>query len=368
MKFLPLYKNKMWGGNKISTLGFDYSPLPNCGELWALSGLAGQESVVANGFLADNTLSEVLEVYMGELLGERHYARFGNEFPLLIKLIDAADRLSIQVHPSDELAHDLGLENGKTEMWYIIEADPGAELIDGFEGETSIGEVEQRVQEGTLEEVLHKERPQQGDVYFLPGGRVHGLGGGLLLAEIQQPSDITYRLYDYNRIDTNGQRRQLHVEEALDALDLASVRDARTHYDYRPNITTPLVSCPQFETSLVALEKPMRKDFSGLDSFVVYMCVEGVAAVKTMGTICPMHMGECVLVPAVADMVELYSEGPAKLLEVYINPDQWKEDDLVHRNDFDWVANFMGQDSDGDCNGEHHHLHDGGECEHHYHK
>ena len=343
MKFMPLYKNKVWGGNKIKTLGFDYSPLPNCGEMWALSAVKDNESVITNGFLADNTLNEVLEIYMGDLLGDRNYQHFGNDFPLLIKIIDANDRLSIQVHPDNKLARQRGMENGKTEMWYIMEAEKGAEIVDGFEKEVSRDEYQDFLALGKLESLLHVEHPEQGDVFFIPAGRVHALGKGLLLAEIQQSSDTTYRIYDYNRPDANGQLSQLHTAEALDAINFAPTADGRSHYNYRPNSTVQLAQCPYFTTNLIAIDKPLKKDFSSLDSFVVYLCVDGIAAVKCLDTICPIHAGECVLVPAVADIVELHCKDNAKLLEVYVDPQQWDGDESVnHFHDNDWAARFEG--------------------------
>ena len=348
LKFMPLFKNKIWGGNKIKSLGFDYSPLPNCGELWALSAVKDNESVVSNGFLENNTINEVLEIYMGELIGEKNYQHFGNDFPLLIKIIDANDKLSIQVHPDNELARQRGMENGKTEMWYIMEAEEGAEIVDGFEKQITREEYQRFLDLGKLEEVLHVDKPQNGDVFFIPAGRVHALGKGLLLAEIQQSSDTTYRIYDYNRPDADGKLRQLHTAEALDAIDFTPTADGRTHYSYRQNATTTVAECPYFTTNLIALDKAMRKDFSHLDSFVIYLCTEGIAAVKALDTICPIHAGECVLVPAVAEMVELYTEGPAKLLEIYVDPDMWTEEDVNHAHDFDWIAQFIGNGNPDD--------------------
>ncbi len=345
MKFMPLYKNKVWGGNKIKSLGFNYDPLPNCGEMWALSAVKDNESVISNGFLADNTLNEVLEIYMGELLGEKNYQHFGNDFPLLIKIIDANDKLSIQVHPDNELARQRGMENGKTEMWYIMEADEGAELVDGFRTRVSRDEYQKFLELGKLEDILHVEHPQNGDVFFIPAGRVHALGKGLLLAEIQQSSDTTYRIYDYNRPDADGKLRELHTAEALDAIDFRVTEDGRTKYNYRQNSTVKIAECPYFTTNLIVLDKPMRKDFSHLDSFVIYLCTDGICAVKTLDTICPIHAGECVLVPAVADIVELYSEGPSKLLEVYVDPEKWTEEGVNHMHDFDWMAQFIGDDN-----------------------
>lgn len=342
MKFLPLFKQKVWGGNRIKSLGFDYDPLPNCGELWALSGVEGNESVVDNGFLKGNHINELLEIYMGELVGEQNFDRFGTVFPLLLKLIDANDRLSIQVHPDDRLAQSRGMENGKTEMWYILEAGRDSEIVDGFEHEVTSEEYRSFLDAGYLERILHVEHPQPGDMFFIPAGRVHAIGRGILLAEIQQNSDCTYRLYDYNRPDENGRLRTLHTDEALDAIDFTPTADGKTHYTYRENATTLLAECPYFTTNLLALTQPIKKNFSSLDSFVLYLCVEDIAAVKAMGTIVPIHAGECVLVPAVADSVELFPTGNAKLLEVYIDPKQWRGESRSHSHDNDWMASFGG--------------------------
>lgn len=342
MKFLPLFKNKVWGGNKIKTLGFDYEPLPNCGELWALSSVEGNESVIANGFLADNTINEAIEIYMGELLGEKNYDHFGCQLPILIKLIDAADKLSIQVHPDDKLAMERGMDNGKTEMWYIIESEKGAEIVDGFVEKTTPEKYRKVLADGSLERLLHIEYPEAGDVFFIPAGRVHALGKGILLAEIQQSSDCTYRIYDYNRPDSDGRLRELHTAEALAAIDFAPTKDGKTHYTAKSGTTTRLAQCPYFTTSVIPLQKPIRKSLAKLDSFVVYLCVEGIGAVKTLEQVVPVHAGECVLVPAVADSVEIFCEGPAKFLEIYVDPDQWVDNGRSHNSDNDWIATFIG--------------------------
>ena len=341
LKFLPLYKNVIWGGNKLKDYGFNYDPLPNCGELWVLSSVEGRESVIANGFLAENTLNEAIEIYMGDLVGDKVFNRFGTEFPLLFKIIDAAKDLSIQVHPNDELAQRRGMPCGKTEMWYVMEADPGARLISGFRHDTDPEEYRAALAAGHLEELLHSEEPQAGDVYFIPAGRVHALGKGLMVAEIQQTSDCTYRIYDYNRRDADGKLRQLHTEEAMEAIDFSGseAAGASTRYLAHANETTTLASCPYFTTKLIPLDRPIRKNLEEVETFVVYFCVEGLAAVKSMDTIVPLHTGECVLVPAVADSVELFCEGPAKMLEVTIDTTDW-EDEQPSEND--WVARFVG--------------------------
>ena len=340
LKFLPLYKNVIWGGNRLKDYGFNYDPLPNCGELWALSAVKDHESVIANGFLAENTLNEAIEIYMGDLVGDKVYNRYGTEFPLLVKMIDAARDLSIQVHPNDELAQRRGMPWGKTEMWYVVEADDDARLISGFRRDTTPDEYTAALQSGHLMDLLHAEHPHAGDVYFIPAGRVHALGKGLLVAEIQQTSDCTYRIYDYDRLDKDGRKRQLHTAEAMDAIDFSGVKGhANTNYNARINESTTIAACPYFITRLIPLDAPIRKNLEDQDTFVIYMCVDGIAAVKSMGTIVPMHAGECVLVPAVADQVELFCEGPAKLLEVTIDTTGWND---APKEDGDWMAQFVG--------------------------
>ena len=339
LKFLPLFKNVIWGGNRLKDYGFNYEPLPNCGELWALSSVEGHESVIANGFLADNTLNEAIEVYMGDLVGDKIYNRYGTEFPLLVKLIDAARDLSIQVHPDDELAQRRGMPRGKTEMWYVMQADPGASLISGFRRDTTPEEYTAALQGGHLTDLLHSEQPKPGDVYFIPAGRVHALGKGLMVAEIQQTSDCTYRIYDYDRLDKDGHKRQLHTAEAMDAIDFSGIGShANTHYHAHPNKSTTIAACPYFTTRLLPLEAPIRKNLEDVDTFVLYLCVDGIAAVKALDTIVPVHTGECVLVPAVADQVELFCEGPATLLEVTVDTTGWN-DEPDHSQD--WVARFI---------------------------
>lgn len=325
LKFLPLFKNVIWGGNRLRNYGFDYSPLPNCGELWLLSGIEGRESVIANGFLAENTLTEAIEVYMGDLVGEKVFDRFGTQFPLLLKLIDAARDLSIQVHPDDTLAQRRGMPNGKTEMWYVLHADADARLISGFRRDTTPDEYQAALATGRLEQLLHYEHPAVGDVYFIPAGRVHALGKGLTVAEIQQASDCTYRLYDYGRLDDYGRPRQLHTAEALDAIDFSGIPShANTRYNARPNAFTTIAHCPYFTSRLVHLNSPLRMNLEANDAFTVYLCVDGLAAVKSMDTIVPLHIGECTLVPAVADNAELFCEGKATLMEVTIDTSSWE--------------------------------------------
>ncbi len=277
---------------------------------------------------------------MGDLVGDRIFNRYGTEFPLLVKLIDAARDLSIQVHPDDELAQRRGMPRGKTEMWYVMEADPGATLISGFRRDTTPDEYTAALNSGHLTDLLHSEQPKPGDVYFIPAGRVHALGKGLLVAEIQQTSDCTYRIYDYDRLDSNGRKRQLHTAEAMDAIDFSGIKGhACTNYQARTNESTTIAACPYFNTRLILLDAPVRKNLEDHDSFVLYLCVDGIAAVKSMGAIAPMHAGECVLVPAAADSAELFCEGKASLLEVTIDTEGWNDPADASQ---DWVAQFIG--------------------------
>ena len=319
LKFKPVFKDKIWGGQKIRTsLGLDFSPLPNCGEVWAMSGVSGCQTVVANGFLEGNELNEILEIYMDELVGEKVYERFPGEFPLLIKFIDANDWLSIQVHPDDALAARRNIGSGKTEMWYILDADPGAELISGFNRKMNTAAYLEALQEKRLKEVLNFEKAQKADAFFIPAGRVHALGPGLLLAEIQQTSDTTYRIYDWDRLDAAGNPRELHTDLALEAIDFTPADSYRVNYRSSPDKTATLVDCPFFTTSLLEVTRQTEKDYSSYDSFVIYICVEGKAEIRAGEECLTITKGEVVLLPATITEVSLNPDPDIKILEVYI--------------------------------------------------
>ena len=319
LKFQPVFKDKIWGGRKIKdVLGMDFGKLPNCGEVWVVSGVEGNPTLVKNGFLAGNELNELVSVYMGDLVGDDVYDKFGDEFPLLIKYIDANDWLSIQVHPDDELAAKRKIGHGKTEMWYIIEAGKGAELISGFRQKVDKETYQKYLNESRLKEILNFEKVEKGDVFFIPAGRVHSLGPDILLAEIQQTSDTTYRIYDWDRIDASGMKRELHTKEALDAIDFEVADNYKTRYKPEKNKTIPLVRCPQFTTNLLEYDQAMSKDFEEIDSFIIYMGVEGSSVLKWEGGEEKIVPGEAVVVPNAINNVELRPEGKAKLLEVYL--------------------------------------------------
>ncbi|RLD89831.1 MAG: mannose-6-phosphate isomerase [Bacteroidetes bacterium] len=319
LKFTPVFKDKIWGGQKIKTsLGIDYGNLPNCGEAWMVSGVEGNPTLVSNGFLAGNELNELVEIYMGDLVGDKVYDEYGIEFPLLIKFIDANDWLSIQVHPDDELAAKRKIGRGKTEMWYILEADEEAQLIAGFNQKMNKEKYLNHLEDKTLKEILNFEPVKKGDVFYIPSGRVHALGPGILLTEIQQTSDTTYRIYDWDRIDAAGLQRELHTEEALDAIDFEFHKKYRTDYTPVINKTVPVVKSPYFVTGLITLKNPLKKDYEELDSFVIYILLEGSLTVKWEHGEIQMKKGETVVIPNALDTLELIPTGLVKLLEVYI--------------------------------------------------
>lgn len=319
LKFNPIFKEKIWGGEKVKTLyGLNFDPLPNCGEVWSLSGYPGNISLVQNGFLAGNDLDELIEIYMGDLLGEKVFEKFGEEFPLLIKLIDSNDWLSIQVHPNDELAQKRHNANGKTEMWYALEAEKGAELISGFNQKITKEEYLKHLQDKSLKEILNFEKVASGDVFYMPAGRVHALGPGLVIAEIQQTSDLTYRIYDFDRVDNEGNSRQLHNDLALDAIDFNLYPDYKTHYLQKQNQTVSLVKSPYFITNYLDFNKSIDKDYTSLDSFVIYLCTKGSCMVITANHEEHLVMGETMLIPATLGEIKLEPSPAATLLEIYI--------------------------------------------------
>lgn len=320
LTFTPIFKDKIWGGQKIRTvLSKDFSPLPNCGETWEISGVSGNVSVVADGPMQGRSLADLVAEYKGELVGQHVYEQFGDEFPLLIKFIDAADDLSIQVHPNDALAAERHQGRGKTEMWYILEADPGATLNSGFNRPVTKDEYVQAVANNTIMDLLNIEPVTAGDVFFLPAGRVHYIGKGCLLAEIQQTSDITYRIYDFDRTDASGKKRELHTEQAVDAIDYTFHDTYKTEYVHRLNASVNAVTSPYFVTNVLNANEEIAQDYSALDSFVILICVSGSLTVTTKGGInLPVQTGQCVLLPASLQRVSLVPNGQMTVLESYV--------------------------------------------------
>ena len=319
LKFEPIFKEKIWGGNKIKdVLGKDFSPLSNCGESWEISGVKGDISKVAEGPLAGQLLTELISNYQGKLLGERVYNKFGDEFPLLIKFIDAQDDLSIQVHPDDTLAKKRHNSFGKTEMWYIIQADEGSTLISGFNRPINKEEYLQHFKDGSLMEILNQENVQADDVFFLPAGRVHTIGKGLLLAEIQQTSDITYRIYDFDRRDAAGNLRELHVEQAVDAIDYYHYGEYKTKYKDHEDTANEIVTSPYFVTNKLDLSSKTARDHHGLDSFVILIALEGKATLHYENQSTTLKMGESILIPATIPGFEIEPSTHFKALETFI--------------------------------------------------
>ena len=321
LKFEPILKQTLWGGDKIIPFKHLNESLPNVGESWEISAVEDSESVVANGSDKGLTLPEMVRKYREELVGEANYARFGNKFPLLIKFIDAKLDLSIQVHPGDELAKKRHNSFGKNEMWYVIAADKGAKLISGFAEQITPKEYKERVYNGIFAEVLQTCAIQPGDVFYVPAGRVHGIGAGAFVAEIQQTSDITYRIFDYNRKDKDGKSRELHTSQAIEAINFTDVQDDfRTAYEHIENEPVEMVASPYFTTSIYDMTEEITCDYSELDSFVIFICVEGACRLTDDNrNEVTLRAGETVLLPAAIQEVTIVPEGGSvKLLETYV--------------------------------------------------
>lgn len=318
LKFTPIFCYRIWGGDKLkSVLKKDYQE-ESIGESWEISDVDDFNTVVADGALKGKTINDLISKYKSDLLGKDVYETFGDEFPLLIKFIDAKTPLSIQVHPSDELAKERHDSFGKNEMWYIMEADADAELIVGFDQEVSKEVYVEKLENGTVLEVLNTEKVKKGDTYYIPTGRVHAIGSGVLLAEIQQTSNITYRIYDYERVDAKtGQTRELHNDLAIDAIDFKHYKDYKTTYNTIDNTSNTLVHSPYFKTNILKLTESIKKDYTNIDSFVIYMCVSGSMVLEVDNMEYELKLGETILLPACLNLVHIKTKG-ATLLEVYL--------------------------------------------------
>ena len=320
LKFQNIFKSVVWGGEKIAPFKGVNTQQKNIGESWELSGVKGNESIVAEGPLAGRTITSLAEEYKGALLGEKVYAATGAEFPLLIKFIDARDDLSIQVHPDDALAAERhNGSKGKTEMWYVVQADEKAHLMSGLSKEITPEEYAAKVADNTITDVLHDYDVHAGDVFFLPAGRIHSIGKGCFIAEIQQTSDITYRIYDFGRLGLDGKPRELHTELSKAAIDYSVLPDYKTQYQSIKNQENEIVSCKYFTTSLYEIDKEVTKDMSGLDSFVIAICVEGSGSLTdSEANAVSLRQGETVLIPACSRSFTLHPEGSMKVLTSYI--------------------------------------------------
>lgn len=318
LKFKPILKDKIWGGTKLQKLFDKQAASDKLGESWELSGYENDESVVTNGFLAGNNLVELIEIYMGELVGDKVYDKYGLSFPLLFKLIDANENLSIQVHPGDEVAAERHNSYGKTEMWYVVDADPGAELIIGFTKDCDKEEYLDALANDQVENLLQKVPVKKGDVFFIPAGLVHAIGKGVVVAEIQQSSDITYRIYDYKRVDDQGNERELHTEQALDVINFLAATNPKTPYKAVENELTELVSCQYFTTSLIKFNQALTRNYGNLDSFVAYMCIEGDFVIEYADEKTIVNKGDTLLIPASVDEINLIPDSETVLLEVHL--------------------------------------------------
>lgn len=317
LQFHPVFKERIWGGNKLKQVLGKNIDADLIGESWELSDVDGSVSIVKNGSLKGQSLRDVLKKYKGELVGQVNYQKFGDAFPLLIKFIDAREDLSIQVHPDDALAQKRHQTFGKTEMWYVMQAEKNAKLIVGFEKSVSKEVYQKSLKNNTLTDLLHYETVNVGDTFFIKTGTIHAIGAGILLAEIQQTSDITYRVYDFNRKDKYGKTRELHTDLALDAIDYKGGQDYKADYSKVLNQPNEMVVCPYFVTRLIPVSGEFTLDLTTQDSFKIYLVVSGEACFASELEKQYLKTGEVVLIPANQESITLSSR-QATVLEVYI--------------------------------------------------
>lgn len=316
-RFNDIFKPTIWGGSKIGRLKKQELPA-GIGECWEVSGVDGSESVVADGPDAGLTLPALVERYGAELMGKKNFSRYGTHFPLLVKIIDATDVLSVQVHPGDDLARSRGYANGKTEMWYILEADEGATIANGFRHPVDPGSYRDMVESGNIEDSLHFQKAAPGDVFIIPAGRVHSIGKGIFLVEIQQTSDITYRIYDYGRRDASGRQRELHADLAFDAINFNDTDGKAVEYTPHRNIPVNLESSPYFTTNFLSLNDKIIRDYSEWDTFVIIIATDGSATLRCAGQEMHLSAGQSALIPASAQGLAIEPDGSFSALETYI--------------------------------------------------
>lgn len=324
LKFEPFLRTMVWGGEKIAPYKGVATDQEKIGESWEISAVKGHVSTIANGEYAGRGLTDLMEEFGEQIVGKKVFAEYGTEFPLLIKFIDAKSDLSIQVHPDDELAAKThpGMK-GKTEMWYVVGADEGAHLLSGLTTEITPDEYEARVKDNTITDVLAEHSIAPGDVFFLPAGRIHAIGAGSFVAEIQQTSDLTYRIYDYGRLGLDGKPRELHIEQAKEATDYTVFPEYKTSYAKAMNEEVCIVSCKYFTTGLLDMDKEFVKDLSDLDSFLVVMCVKGEGTLvdtEADGKVheLPVRQGETILVPATSKGVTFRPAGAMTCLTSFV--------------------------------------------------
>jgi len=319
LKFETVLKEKVWGGNSLASKYNKGTAGPqHIGESWELSAIADNQSVISNGFLAGNNIEELIEVYMGDITGDSIYEKFGNEFPLLIKFIEAQEDLSVQVHPDNELSKKRHNAYGKTEMWYILESKKGSKIYTGFREGVTKEQYEEAVRDGKIEGLLNVETADPGDTFFTPAGRVHAIGSGIVLVEIQQTSDITYRIFDWNRKGSGKEKRELQTELALDAIDFKQAGKNKIRIEPVMNKTENLVNCEFFNTNILCFNKAIDKEYYFNDSFVVYICTEGEFLICWDNNSEKVKKGETVLLPSMIKEVTLKPLNESKVLEIYI--------------------------------------------------
>lgn len=316
--FQPIYKQTIWGGHRIRQfMGLTETP-EQIGESWCLSAVSGSESIVSEGPDKGLTIPQLIDKYADTLLGKKNYALYGDRFPLLIKLIDAQDDLSVQVHPDDDMAHRYGMPYGKTEMWYVMDAHPGARLANGFKSQVDPAEYENLIKSGDIEEKLRFFNVNKGDTFFIPAGNVHTIGKGAFIAEIQQSSDATYRLYDYRRKDKDGKERQLHTELAKEAINFNETVGDKIVAKETANGIYNLIESEYFTSNLIKADKRLIRDYSTIDSFVTMLVTAGTVEIKSGNESRRLYTGESILLPATATSVFLSPLPCAELLETYI--------------------------------------------------
>ena len=316
LKFEPILKEKVWGGNVLaSRFHKKVKDNQNIGESWEISAMQESLSIVSNGFLAGNNIEELIEVYMGDITGDSVFEKFGNEFPLLIKFIEAKEDLSIQVHPGNKMAKEKHDAYGKTEMWYILESEDQGKIFTGFKEEVTKEAYQKALDEGTIADLMNVEVASPGDVFFTPAGRLHAIGKGIVLVEIQQTSDITYRVFDWNRTGS----RELHTSLALEAIDFKAAGKNKAVKDLTINQTENLVTCNFFNTNIIWFNHPVNKDYTLIDSFIIYICTEGEFTIRWEGNAEVVTRGETILLPAMIKEVLLEPVLETKVLEIFVD-------------------------------------------------
>ena len=316
-RFTPLLKQTLWGGHRIVPFKKLESNLENVGESWEISGVPGRETIVDGGLYHGKSLNELIAELKEKLVGEANYKRFGNEFPLLIKFIDTELPLSIQVHPTDEIAHKHGKERGKTEMWYMMESAPDASILVGLKKKITPEQYKAMVANDTIVDAIGHYNVKEGDCFFLPAGRIHGIGKGCFLTEIQQTSDITYRIYDFKRRDKDGNYRQLHIHEAAESIDYTVENNCSVTYVPTKNQGVSLIQCPYFKTILYQVDEPLTIDLSSLDSFIITIITQGGGSfTDSEGNTEHVQAGDTLLFPATTSQLKI--EGCMKFLVTYV--------------------------------------------------